>query len=138
MELSKNELYLQNGHKNLAYVFSMLLENEPDNTEEIRTRMELYGYNLLPDLYLMVVPVSGNPEKSLSFIATTLQSIFSNSIYFIRKEDILFLISRPQGRELSDFELDVWDSQLRRLNLHGGLSPVFPLTRHENATWIVT
>lgn len=125
IELAKNDMYVQNGQKSLAYLFSMILENEPEDLDSIRNRMKLYDYTLLSDFYLMDVPVDSDGGESVSFIATTLQSVFSNSLYLIRQEDILFLISRPEHRRLSDFELNVWDSQLRRLNLHGGLSPVF-------------
>lgn len=125
IELAKNDMYVQNGQKSLAYIFSMILENEPEDLDTIRNRMRIYDYTMLQDFYLMYVPVPSDKDKPVTFIASTLQSVFSNSIYLIRQEDILFLISRPEHRRLSEFELNVWDSQLRQLGLHGGLSPVF-------------
>lgn len=125
IELSRNDMYVQNGEKNLAYLFSMILEQEPEETEELHTRMDVYGYNLLPEHYLMTVPFRAGESQSPTFLATTLQSVFSNCIYLIRNDDILFLITRPEHRGISEFEQDVWDSQLRRLGLHGGLSPAF-------------
>ena len=125
LELAKTELFLFNGKRNLPYMFSYVLEQEPKNFEYIKERMKLFGYTLMPNMFLMSIPVEDKHEMSIGTIADSLKRVFTNSIYLIRQQEILFLISRPAGKLLSEFELDIWDNQIKSYGLHAGISSLF-------------
>lgn len=124
-ELSKDELYSNNGQSSLSYIFSMIMEKEPEDIESVRDRCLIYDYHLLPEMYLLFVPLPTETESNPSFLASTLQNVFQNSISLVRNRDILLLITRAEGHPVSDFEREIWGSQLRRLGLNAGLSGIF-------------
>lgn len=125
LELAKTDLFSMNGKRNLPYMFSYVLEQEPEDFEEIKERMKLFDYTLLPNMFLLSIPYANKYESTIATIADALKRVFFNSIYLIRQNELLFLITRPEGKEISEFELDIWNSQLKGYGLHAGLSNAF-------------
>lgn len=125
LELAKTELFSVNGKRDLPYMFSYVLEQEPRDFNYVKNRMNLFDYNLLPNMFLMSIPFKNKKKMSVETIADSLKRVFSNSVYLIRKDEILFLISRPEGKSLSEFELKIWENQLKSYGLHAGLSSAF-------------
>lgn len=116
---------LHKRRQNLAFMFSYLLEQEPDDIVHVTERLRLFGYTLLPNMYLISVKSKQGKKLDSQVIADTLRNIFSNSFYLSNGSELLFLISRPADRMLSESELSIWDYQLGTMELQAGISKCF-------------
>lgn len=116
---------LHKRRQNLAFMFSYLLEQEPEDDAHVAERLRLFGYTLLPDMYLVCVKSTSGEKPDGQVVPDTLRNIFSNSFYLCNSDELLFLVSRPAGRELSGGELQFWSCQLESMGLSAGISRVF-------------
>lgn len=116
---------LHKRRQNLAFMFSYLLEQEPDDMPHVTERLRLFGYTLLPNMYLVSVKNKQGKKFDSQVVADALRNIFSNSFYLSSGNELLFLISRPADRGLSESELSIWDYQLGAMELQAGISKRF-------------
>lgn len=116
---------LHKRRQNLAFMFSYILEQEPEDISHVSERLKLFGYTLLPNMYLACVKSRSEEKFEGQVVADALRNIFSNSFYLFYGDELLFLISRPMGKTLTETELSIWDYQLGAMGLQAGISRAF-------------
>jgi len=127
LQLMKSEMFLFNKSKYFPCIISTILENKETDIESVRDRLKIFNYDLRSNLYLLSVARDSNYDciDSVTTLANSLRRIFTNSIYLIRDQEIIFLISRSSNDLVSSFELDIWNSYLRGNGLHAGFTGPF-------------
>lgn len=126
-ELAKKDFYASHRGSYYSYIFSMLLEEENTDTEEIRLRLQALNYDLLEDIYLINMDLSSVnlSERKKSTIAGTFQMLFRNSIYICRIHSVLFLMSRRKGEPFSDVEWEIWERHLQENGIKAAMTGPF-------------
>ena len=131
IELAKADLFLLNKATYFPYIFSLLLDKDFVDMDYIRERLRVFKYDLKPNIYLFCVSTeTSNSATDLSTVADTLRRIFTNSIYLVRGQEILLLVSRSDDSLISDFELEMWNSYLRGNHLYAGYTGPFTTFDH--------
>lgn len=116
---------LHKRRQNLAFMFSYIMEQEPHDFAHVEERLKLFGYTLLPNMYLASVKSRTGEKLDVQIVADTLRNVFTNSFYLSYGDELLFLISRPAGKTLTETELSIWDYQLGAKGLQAGISRAF-------------
>ena len=131
IELAKADLFLLNKATYFPYIFSLLLDKDFVDMDYIRERLRVFKYDLKPNIYLFCVSTeTSNSATDPSTVADTLRRIFTNSIYLVRGQEILLLVSRSDDSLISDFELEMWNSYLRGNHLYAGYTGPFTTFDH--------
>ncbi len=126
--LSKRDSYLLNKSSYFHFIMSMILENgNTADIEDIRSRLRVFHYDLKEQMYLLIVKHdrNANEDAQITALAEMLKKLFTNSIYLIRQQDILFLVTRSSETGISDYELANWEGQLSFNHLHVGMTGPF-------------
>lgn len=126
VEMQRNNLYTLNRARYYTFIFSMVFEKNP-NVGEIRDRLKVFHYDLMPLMYLVSVRLNVNDTSKMERVtlADSLKPLFRNSIYVIKDEEILFLVSRSKSGRIDQGEMEQWNDFLKRNGLHAGITDAF-------------
>lgn len=127
MELQKDSAFRRNKGVMYSYFLSDLIKHPSKNTNEIRNRLKIMGYDLQETFYLIAIPSVGHSTSDLGMevILERMQLILSKSIYVIYEDTIVFLISRKLEQNLSEYEMQQLESFLKANHLKAGVSNFF-------------
>ena len=90
-------------------------------------RLNIYGYDLRYNLYLLEVDSNIEEIKSLhkDKIAESIRNTFRNSFYVFKEDRVFFLISRHEDELLTFDEMEGWNMSLESQNLIGAMTGPF-------------
>lgn len=127
IELAKRNFYLFNKGTYYNYIFSLILSDAKVDVEDVRMRLNIYGYDLRYNLYLLEVDSNIEEIKSLhkDKIAESIRNTFRNSFYVFKEDRVFFLISRHKDELLTFDEMEGWNMSLESQNLIGAMTGPF-------------
>lgn len=127
MELQKDSAYSRNKGVMYSYFLADLLKNPMQNASDMKERLKTLGYNLKETFYIVTIPPVSHSfsDLKLEVILEYLKQIFSNSIYVIYEDTIVFLISRAMNQNLSEYEIAQLSVYLTANHLKAGISNFF-------------
>ncbi|EOS21920.1 hypothetical protein C806_04061 [Lachnospiraceae bacterium 3-1] len=124
MELQKDSSFRRNKGVMYSYFLIDLLKHPGKNTNDIRERLKVMGYNPKETFYVIAIPTVGYSTSDLKMevILEQMRFLLSGSIYVIYENTIVFLISRNLNQHLSDYEMHQLELYLKANNLKVGIS----------------
>lgn len=127
MELQKDSAYSRNKGVMYSYFLADLLKNPMQNVSDMKERLKALGYNLKETFYIVAIPPVSHSfsDLKLEVILEYVKQIFSNSIYVIYEDTIVFLISRAMNQNLSQYEISQLSEYLTVNHLKAGISNFF-------------
>ncbi|MDO4539171.1 MAG: helix-turn-helix domain-containing protein [Coriobacteriales bacterium] len=122
VEISKGSFYLHNKGTYFAHVLTLMLERKRVDTEDIRQRLRIFGYDLRDNLYLLCLRLPHGASSGLTYasLCGSLRETFANSFYVKREQILVFLISRNDDELPDEEELLRWEQTLASYGLHAG------------------
>lgn len=107
-ELQKNPVYLSTRGQMGSYFLASLLDNERPDATSLERRAAAINFRPLPCLR-MVIAVPKNPLSSvgnLQNVAGQLQPMLVHGLYTQHKNQLVMLVCKPEGEDLTSFELE--------------------------------
>ena len=127
MEMQKADFYKANKASYYTQILSRVFSGEPFSEKDITQRLQLFGFNLKPLLYVILVQVD-NPRISsneLNNIAKSIVRYLGNGIYVIMNGELVILHSRNHADTVNETLLDDWNNDFGKYGITAGISSVF-------------
>jgi sugar diacid utilization regulator len=127
LEMQKSSFYQTNKATHYTHLFSLLLSGERLNTQDIEARLQLFNYRLRSEKYVVYIDAENLicAGAQLQFLADRIHRTFTNSIYTVKANAIIFLITRDPIDDISNEELSDWNSFMRANSMYAGMSSRF-------------
>ncbi len=127
IELQKKDFYKKNKGTMYAYFIGDLLDNNAGNIESSKERLEILGYTLKDDLFILSISDKYNTtsEAKQELIVANLQSLLPGCLYVIYQNSIIFLINGCDDHANHRFTNEALEDYLISNDLIAGLSNSF-------------
>lgn len=127
IELQKNNIFTNNKGVMYSYILADLLKNPSINTNSIIKRLNILGYKIKENFYILSIPLLDYnlSDTNLEVIINQIRNILIGSIYVIYEGYLIFLITREKYKGFSDYELEQLTYFLDSNNLKAGISNFF-------------
>lgn len=110
-----------------SHLLGEMLQGSPPTIASYEQRFKAFHYDLRRWKNILVMRLDADlpPATDIHLLCRTLQALFTNCVYMIHEEHLVFLISRDEPLNVPEEDLERWRDYTRANGLRLGIGSVF-------------